>query len=108
MKEIIFATFDSNLSFNKNEKVIAYNWFEKLPPFRFGTYIKKFDETEVLLEDEMCRKTETIQMKIYNIGTYKIKSTMGCFAQIVEYDLSDARREKLNENKRIGWKAYWS
>lgn len=102
MKDIICTTFDSDLSFNKNEKVIAYNWFEKLPPFRFGTFIKKFDESEALQEEETCRKTETTQMKIYNIGTYKIKSTIGCFAQIVEYDRFDARREKLNENKRIG------
>jgi len=98
MKDIICATFDSDLSFDKNEKVLAYNWFEKCTPYRFGTFIKKYDISDELQEEETCRKIETMQMKIYNIGTYKIKSTIGCLAQIVEYDRHDKRRER-NANK---------
>lgn len=94
MKDIIVATFDSKLVFEKGEKVTAYNWFEKCAPYNFGTFIVKFRKEDELQEEETCRKIETMQMKIYNIGTYKIKSTIGCLAQIVEYDRHDKRRER--------------
>lgn len=102
MKDTIFVTFDSNLIFEKGEKVIAFNWFEKCAPYRFGTFIKKYDPSDELQEEETCRKIETKDMKFYNIGTYKIKSIGTCSANIVIFDKDDVAKEKLNENKRTG------
>lgn len=96
MKEIIFATFSSYLSFDKNERVIAYNWFEKNPPYNFGTYIKKYNQAEDLQDEEFCRRIDTKEMKIFNIGSYKIKSTLQNVARIVEYD----RFDEMKRNKK--------
>lgn len=89
MKDIIFATFNSDLTFQKNERVVAYNWFEKNPPYNFGTYIKKYSTEEDLQDDEFCRRIDTKEMKIFNIGSYKIKSILNNMVRIVEYDRFD-------------------
>ncbi len=102
MKDIICATFDSNLIFEKGEKVIAFNWFEKCAPYRFGTFIKKYDPSDELQEEENCRKIETQDMKLYNIGTYKVRSAGSCSAYIVEFSHDDCEKERKNANKRVG------
>jgi len=94
MKETIPATFDSNLIFEVNEKVTAYNWFEKCAPYNFGTFIVKFREEDVLKEDENCRKIDTETMGLYNIGQYKVKKVLNHLAQITVFDRYEKRKEK--------------
>ena len=98
MKDIIVATFDSKLVFEKNEKVTAYNWFEKCAPYNFGTFIVKFRKEDELQEGETCRKIDCESMRLYNIGQYKVKRILNHLAQIVEYDRHDKRREKEKRN----------
>jgi hypothetical protein len=94
MSDVILATFDSDLHFEKREKVTAFNWFEKNEPFGFGTFIKKFQESDVMQEEETCRRIDSKEMKIFNIGQYKVKSVVGSLAQITEFTRDDLGRER--------------
>ena len=98
MKDIIVANFDSNLFFEKDEKVTAYNWFEKCAPYNFGTFIVKFRKEDELQEEETCRKIDTETMRLYNIGQYKVKRILNHLAQITEFDRYDRQKEKRNAN----------
>lgn len=87
MREIIVAIADDG--FKVGEKVIAFNWFEKVRPFRFGTYIKKFSQEDVLLEGEMSRRIDTPTKREYNIGEYKVVKLLAGYAQIQIWDRQD-------------------
>lgn len=95
MRDTIYANYYTN--FEQGEKVIAFNWFSKKYPFDHGTYIEKYSPDKELLEDEMCRKTETREMCTYNIGVYKVKGFSPNFAIICQWERQDGRIRNKKE-----------
>jgi len=85
VKETITATFE-NETFQKGEKVIAYNWFDKK---NFGTLIVKYQDSLKLSEEDTCRKTINNTIRYYNIGVYKVVRLLPGLAKIVVWDRFD-------------------
>lgn len=87
MRELIVASCEGKL-FKKNEKVIAFNVFNKDNKY-ITTYIDKYDSSLALDDAETCRKTSTEEYNIYNIGEYKVMGVLADYAKIAQWERGD-------------------
>jgi len=56
------------------------------------TFIKKFNDEDCLQDEETCRKINSDDYNIYNVGEYKVVSVIADYAKIFSWEKEDERK----------------